>query len=329
MDTQIVDGSGADSCLKGDCSPKPVREDALEDPNLLAIEIYVRDRQRYWVDLEGLMGIRLKGGVNGSEVLGIVYDQIEDAQNPFSAIYSLFLTLECMNVDPSDRPVWCQNIQDFDGKEFKNDLLARVREIYDGLRSGAISFLGLNLDNFKTALTMMMTSNGIQGGIDTYRIPQGDEARMVFFGTKNPNNGIIDDFLTCEACVFGGGNFFYYPDGSEAEPMVNERLAVLQPKIDELKKLDANDFIVAIFEDLLGSVKDGEAPIEDSPRYQGASQFARCIYQKIYAIHYAIRSCLEEDKPIFLNVNDGGETTLGEIKRAIVEARERRRAGCH
>ena len=307
-------------------TPRPVVDPGgeLNVPEADPLEVYVSTQQRYWVDRTSLFGITLKGGVNGTEVLGIVYDQIEDLQNALGPIYSLFLTLDCMEVRPGDRAAWCENLQMFDADAMKEDLIRRVEEICAGLDSGAISFLGLNLEKFKAVMCMMMKP-GFTGGADAYSIPRGASARKVFFGTEDPAKEAHDEaFLTAEAKE-NNGKFYYYPDGNGSCRM-DEPLEALRPQIDAIRRLPPEQFISAMFHDLLASVQDGGHPMEDSPRYQGSPVFARTVFQKLFAIHFAIRTCLEEDEPIFLQ-GASSVTTLRAIKQAIEEARQRRLAG--
>jgi len=276
-----------------------------------------------------MFGITLKGGVNGEEVLGIVYDQIEDLQNALGPIYSLFLTLQCsMDVTPEDREQWCFWMKDFDAEATRQELITRVEELCEGLQNGAISFLGLNLEKFKGVMEMMMVP-GFLGGVDAYRVSgAGTQVRRIFFGTEDPSVCPHDDaFLTAEARE-NRGKYYYYPDGLCSSAMIDRPLEELAPQIRALKRLDGSSFISAIFQDLLASIRDNGTEVENAPRYQGDSAFARCIFQKLFAVHYAIRICLEEDNEIFLQ-SQNTKTTLRAIKAAIEEAREKRRAQSH
>ncbi len=340
MDTKYDQNPGAEvpdpkdhECrLRG--TPRPVVPKGCEDLDMNGdpLEVYVSTQQRYWLDAPGLFGITLKGGVNGEEVLGIVYDQIEDLQNALGPIYSLFLTLECMGVTPGETPEekqqWCEYMRDFEAPQMRDGLIARLEEICDGLDSGAISFLGLNLEKFKGVMEMMMVQ-GCCGGVDAYSVARGGtQVRRVFFGTEDPSVEPHDiEFFTREA-QDNRGRYYYYPDGQCPRMMIGDPLENLAPQIQKLKALDGRHFIAAVFKDMLDSVRDNGEPVETAPRYQGGAVFCRAIFQKLFAVHFAIRTYLEEDKSIFLQ-GENTQTTLRAIKQAIEEAREKRRGSSH
>lgn len=311
-------------------TPRPVLPEQCGDLDMDGdpLEVYVSTQQRYWIDARGMFGITLKGGVNGEEVLGIVYDQIEDLQNALGPIYSLFLTLECMEVVPEDRQQWCEYMRDFDAPTMRECLIARVEEICEGLKAGAISFLGLNLEKFKGVMEMMMVP-GFRGGVDAYSVARGGtQLRRVFFGTEDPSVEPHDEAFFTQEALDNRGRYYYYPDGNCPEMMVDQPLEKLRPQIEALKKLDGQHFIAAIFEDILDSIRDNGVAIEEAPRYQGGAVFSRAIFQKLFAVHFAIRTCLEEDEQIFLQ-GENTQTTLRAIKEAIRQAREMRKAQSH
>lgn len=288
---------------------RPVSPEKAELSSDDPIEIVISRSQRYWVDQKSLLGLRVRGVSEAGDVLGIIYNQIEDASNPFGSVYSTMLTIEAMGETPGTEG-WNFWVADLELNTLREDLAARVGELYEGLKSRQISFLGLDLEKFQSAMLIMMDRH--KKAVEITRIPEGDNAR-----------GMFSSSMTAESERSEGRYFYYYPDGDMA-PLSDKPLELLDEKIAALKQLPKEDFIAEMFGDLHASILDGGGDILASERYASPVNFARCIYQKFFAITYAIRVNLAEDSPILLGGGGIEPVTLREIKVEIAKARSLR-----
>jgi hypothetical protein len=310
--------------------PLVVQKHELEN-NCYLLEVYLKTGQRVFVEVrtdDPLMpGLITKIDDTDLPVCAVIYHQIEDASNPFAAIFGILQTLEACSIE--ERLALLDSFEE-DLNELRKKLVSRLEDLVERLEQGKLVFVGLDLDAFKTLLTKMMST---EPKVEAQRVA-GPGGALVF---KYQN---YQSRLTQEEGL-GIPFFFYYPHGAHPEVDPDSMpLKALHAEIQRLNSLDPQSFLTAIFKDLLITAKRFNEPVtkinQVNPRdlinqeetsvprfYMDPKGFAINIYQKFYAIAYALHIVIKDHSPVTLA---GGQSNQLEPEQLAVIREAIRRA---
>ena len=297
-----------------------VQKHELEDNSYL-LEIYLKTGQRVFVEVrtdDPLMpGLITKIDDIELPVCAVIYQQIEDASNPFTGIFSTLQSLEACSAEEQAALLKEYRFEET-LLELRERLVARLEDLVERLDQGKLVFVGLDINAFKTILTKMMST---EPKMPASRVA-GQSGALVF---KYPN--YQSRLIQQEG--FDTPFFFYYPHGDHPEIDPDSKpLTALQVEIERLNNLDPQSFLTAIFRDLLNTAQRFYQPINQDGTtehrfYSDPKSFAINVYQKFYAIAYALHTVIKEHHPITLA---GGQSNQLEPEQVKVIREAIRRA---
>ena len=137
-----------------------VQKHELEDNSYL-LEIYLKTGQRVFVEVrtdDPLMpGLITKIDDIELPVCAVIYQQIEDASNPFTGIFSTLQSLEACSAEEQAALLKEYRFEET-LLELRERLVARLEDLVERLDQGKLVFVGLDINAFKTILTKMMST---------------------------------------------------------------------------------------------------------------------------------------------------------------------------
>jgi hypothetical protein len=190
-------------------------------------------------------------------LLGIAYPCLEDGLNDFAVIRTTFETLDLFPEDDPIRDEMMEIVNDA-----RANLLRRLSELHDKIQADAAHFLGTDYNEFKDYTVAM-----IQKG----------------YPRRN-----LDSMMKL--------NVFSSVAEAEGHSDANELLYFFEFKysgVDDMLPLPANEFIVALFDEVINSVKD-------DANYKGKYPFDKHVFQKFIAVMFVNYATTD---PMFYGIN--------------------------
>jgi hypothetical protein len=190
-------------------------------------------------------------------LLGIAYPCLEDGLNDFAVIRTTFETLDLFPEDDPIRDEMMEIVNDA-----RSNLLRRLAELHDKIQADTAHFLGTDYSEFKDYSVAMIQKGYPRRNLDSMM-------KLNVFSSVAEAEGHSD----ANELLF---NFeFKYAD------------------VQEMLPLDPSAFIVALFEEVINSVKD------DS-NYRGKYPFDKHVFQKFIAVMFVNYATTD---PMFYGIN--------------------------
>jgi len=231
------------------------------DNRRVALIKSVHTKNRFYSLIDPKRGIRNADTVEtipDDLLLGIAYPCLEDGLNDFAVIRTTFETLELFPEDDPIRDEMMEIVNDARG-----NLLRRLNELRDKIRTNHAHFLGTDYNEFK-ALALDMVSRGY------HRRNLDSMMKLNVFGS------------VAEAEGYGDANDLLYHYEFCASTDMNQ-----------IVELPSREFIVALFNDVTVSVlNDGN--------YRTKYLFDRNVFQKFIAVMFINYATTD---PIFYGIN--------------------------
>ena len=193
-------------------------------------------------------------------LLGIAYPCLEDGLNDFAVIRTTFETLDLFPEDDPIREEMMEIINDARG-----NLLRRLNELHDKINTNRAHFLGTDYNEFKSFALAIVQRGYPRRNLDTMM-------KLNVFSSVAEAEGHDNT-----------RDLLYHYQFSEA---VNA---------EEALQLPARLFIVALFDDLLYSVKK-------DANYQSKYLFDKEVFQKFIAVMFVNYATTD---PMFYGINKG------------------------
>jgi hypothetical protein len=193
-------------------------------------------------------------------ILGIAYPCLEDGLNDFAVIRSTFETIDCFPDDTALRDDLMVMVI-----ESRDNLNRRLTELKERLAKRQAHFLGTDLAEFK-AYTLNLASKGyIRRTLDNMM-----------------KLDVFESVAETEAQESGdeSASMYHYEFRSEND-------------LSKIKNLNALDFVVRLFEDVISSAMDETS-------YQSKFTFDRYVFQKFIALMFINYATTD---PIFYGTN--------------------------
>jgi hypothetical protein len=224
-------------------------------------------------------------------MLGIAYPCLEDGLNDFAVIRTTFETLDLFPEDDPIRDEMMEIVNDA-----RANLLRRLNELHDKIQSSTAHFLGTDYDEFKDYSVAMIQKGYPRRNLDSMM-------KLNVFSSVAEAEGHSD-----------ANELLYYFEFKYA-------------KVEALMALPAPAFIVALFQEVIDSVKD-------DGNYKGKYPFDKHVFQKFIAVMFVNYATTD---PMFYGINkrdygvsgdkDMEDTPLYKaIARELREIEERYRA---
>lgn len=191
-------------------------------------------------------------------LLGIAYPCLEDGLNDFAVIRTTFETLDLFPEDDPIREEMMEIINDARG-----NLLRRLTELRDKIHLNRAHFLGTDYNEFKSFALAIVQRGYPRRNLDTMM-------KLNVFGSVAEAEGHDNS-----------NDLLYHYEFSE---VVNA---------DEVAQMPARPFIVALFDDLIFSVKY-------DPNYRTKYLFDREVFQKFIAVMFVNYATTD---PMFYGIN--------------------------
>lgn len=235
--------------------------DAQSDDRKVALIKSVGTKNRFYALVEPERGIRNADTVEqipGDLLLGIAYPCLEDGLNDFAVIRTTFETLDLFPEDDPIRDEMMEIVNDARG-----NLTRRLAELRDKIEANRAHFLGTDYNEFKSYALDMVARGYPRRNLDSMMK--------------------LNVFLSvAEAEGFADPNDLVYRYEFHAKSHK-----------EDLTSLESRDFIVALVDDVLNSVRD------DS-NYKSKYIFDRNVFQKFIAVMFVNYATTD---PIFYGIN--------------------------
>jgi len=199
-------------------------------------------------------------------LLGIAYPCLEDGLNDFAVIRTTFETLDLFPEDDPIRDEMMEIVNDA-----RSNLLRRLAELHDKIQSDTAHFLGTDYSEFKDYSVSMIQKGYPRRNLDSMM-------KLNVFSSVAEAEG--------------------HSDASELLYNFEFKYA----SVEEMLPLDPSAFIVALFEEVINSVKD------DS-NYRGKYPFDKHVFQKFIAVMFVNYATTD---PMFYGINKRDYGVSGE-----------------
>ncbi len=224
-------------------------------------------------------------------LLGIAYPCLEDGLNDFAVIRTTFETLDLF---PDDDPIRDEMMEIVN--DARSNLLRRLAELHDKISTDTAHFLGTDYNEFKDYCVTMIKKGFSRRKLDSMM-------KLNVFSSVAEAEG--------------------HSDVDEMEYVFEFRYA----NVEDMLPLPASAFIVALFQEVINSVKD-------DLNYMGKYAFDKHVFQKFIAVMFVNYATTD---PMFYGINkrdygvsgdkDMEDTPLYKaIARELREIEERNRA---
>ena len=224
-------------------------------------------------------------------LLGIAYPCLEDGLNDFAVIRTTFETLDLFPEDDPIRDEMMEIVNDA-----RANLTRRLAELHDKIQSDTAHFLGTDYNEFKDYSVAMVQKGYPRRNLDSMM-------KLNVFSSVAEAEGHSD-----------ANELLYYFEFKYAN-------------VEDMLPLPAPSFIVALFEEVINSVKDDD-------NYRGKYNFDKHVFQKFIAVMFVNYATTD---PMFYGINkrdygvsgdrDMDDTPLYKaIARELREIEERLRA---
>lgn len=190
-------------------------------------------------------------------LLGIAYPCLEDGLNDFAVIRTTFETLDLFPDDDPIRDEMMEIVNDARG-----NLLRRLSELHDKIYTNKAFFLGTDYNEFKDYAVSMVKRGYQRRNLDSMM-------KLNVFSSVAEAEG--------------------YSDPSELDYFFEFDYAVKE----EMLALTATEFIVALFGEVISSVKDEK-------NYKGKYFFDKHVFQKFIAVMFVNYATTD---PMFYGIN--------------------------
>src|SRR5581483_8735543 len=190
-------------------------------------------------------------------LLGIAYPCLEDGLNDFAVIRTTFETLELFPEDDPIREEMMEIINDARG-----NLVRRLTELHDKIASKQAHFLGTDYDEFKSYALDMVHRGYARRNLDSMM-----------------KLNVFSSVAQAEGQSENAELLYYY----EFKYLNTQQVSQLPPR----------DFIAALFEEVLRSVRD-------DANYKSKYYFDRNVFQKFIAVMFVNYATTD---PVFYGIN--------------------------
>jgi len=231
------------------------------DDRRVALIKSLNTKNRFYTLVDPARGIRNADTVEqipGDMLLGIAYPCLEDGLNDFAVIRTTFETLDLFPEDDPIREEMMEIVNDARG-----NLLRRLNELRDKIRTNHAHFLGTDYNEFKN-----MALNIVSKGYD----------RLNLDGMMKLH--VFESVAEAEGYGDAKGLKYHYEFCRGAD-------------LNQIAELPAREFIVALFNDVLTSV------INDN-NYKSKYLFDRNVFQKFIAVMFVNYATTD---PMFYGIN--------------------------
>jgi hypothetical protein len=264
------------------------------DNRRVALIKSVNTKNRFYALVDPERGIRNADTVEqipDDLLLGIAYPCLEDGLNDFAVIRTTFETLDLFPEDDPIRDEMMEIVNDARG-----NLLRRLNELRDKIRTNHAHFLGTDYNEFK-GMALNMVNQGY------YRRSLDGMMKLNVFGSVAEAEGYDD-----------ANDLRYHYQFCQGADM------------NQILELPAREFIVALFNDVLASV------LSDA-NYKSKYLFDRNVFQKFIAVMFVNYATTD---PMFYGINRNDYGVSGDkdmdstplyvaIRRELLEIEERLR----
>lgn len=242
---------------------------APADDRRVALIKSLATNNRFYCLVEPNRGIRNADTVTeipGDLLLGIAYPCLEDGLNDFAVIRTTFETLDLF---PSDDPIRGEMMEII--HDARGNLLRRLHELREKFQADKAHFLGTEYTEFKSYALDIAHRGCPRRNLDSMM-------KLNVFNSVAEAEGQQD-----------GGDLRYYFEFNYAN---GEQLTQLAPR----------QFIVALFDEVLNSVKD-------DANYKNKYLFDRNVFQKFIAVMFVNYATTD---PMFYGINKKDYGVSGE-----------------
>jgi hypothetical protein len=199
-------------------------------------------------------------------LLGIAYPCLEDGLNDFAVIRTTFETLDLFPEDDPIREEMMEIVNDA-----RANLLRRLAELHDKIQADTAHFLGTDYNEFKDYSVTMIKKGYPRRNLDSMM-------KLNVFSSVAEAEG--------------------HSDASEQDYFFEFKYA----DTEAMLPLSASGFIVALFEEVINSVKD-------DANYKGKYPFDKHVFQKFIALMFVNYATTD---PMFYGINKRDYGVSGE-----------------
>jgi len=209
----------------------------------------LRTNNRFYALVSRDSGLKNADAIEGFPeglLLGIAYPCLEDGLNDFAVIRTTFETIDVFPDDDELRQEMMLIIEDA-----RSNLVRRLEELRDKLKSGQAHFLGTDYQEFKDHILHMAHRGAIRRTLDNMM-----------------KLDIFESVSKAEMAMRGG----------MAEPMFRYEF-LAQHDLRTMEPLPPRDFVSRLFDDVLDAV-------QDDANYRNKYTFDKYVFQKFVAVMF-------------------------------------------